>query len=180
MSALASPSLAEIYLAKRDDLIRFLAARSGDRALAEDLVQELYLRLDRAAPGDGIDNPAAYLYRMAANLLLDHRRGAARTIRREADWVDANSHQLGGEAVDDGVAADARLDAKMRLARVKAAIDELPPQCRRVFTLHKLEGNSHAEVAATLGISRKAVEKHMTTALKHLVVLRTDAGNPGG
>ncbi len=50
-----------------------------------------------------------------------------------------------------------------------AALDELPPQCRKAFRLHKLDGLSHAETAAAMGISRSAVEKHISAALKFLL-----------
>jgi RNA polymerase sigma-70 factor (ECF subfamily) len=55
------------------------------------------------------------------------------------------------------------------LNQVVAALDELSPQCRRVFVMHKLEGLSHPEISARVGISRSTVEKHMGSALKHLI-----------
>ena len=48
------------------------------------------------------------------------------------------------------------------------AIGQLPPGAARVFKRHKLDGLSHGEVAAELGISRSAVEKHIAVALRHL------------
>jgi RNA polymerase sigma-70 factor (ECF subfamily) len=56
-----------------------------------------------------------------------------------------------------------------RLAEVRRALDELSPQCRRIFMLHKFEGLTHQEVAERANISRSTVEKHMHTALKHLM-----------
>jgi RNA polymerase sigma factor (sigma-70 family) len=51
-------------------------------------------------------------------------------------------------------------------------VETLPPQTQRVFRMHKLEGLSHAETAARLGVSKSAVEKHMITALKRLLARR--------
>jgi len=79
---------------------------------------------------------------------------------------------MGSEAVAAIPAADAAYEAKQRLERVVAALDELSPQCRRVFVMHKFEGLSHPEIAARIGISRSTVEKHMGTALKHLIKRR--------
>jgi RNA polymerase sigma-70 factor (ECF subfamily) len=52
---------------------------------------------------------------------------------------------------------------------VRRALDELSPQCRRIFVLHKFDGLSHKEIAERVNISRSTVEKHMHTALKHLI-----------
>ena len=68
-----------------------------------------------------------------------------------------------------GRSAEAALHAKQRLQAIVSVLDELSPQCRNVFVLHKFEGLTHPEIAARVGISRSTVEKHMTTALKHLV-----------
>ena len=49
-----------------------------------------------------------------------------------------------------------------------SAVANLPDGARRVFRLHKIDGMSHAEVAATLGISKSGVEKHIAVAMRHL------------
>ena len=51
---------------------------------------------------------------------------------------------------------------------VNSAALELPPQAQRAFRLHKFEGLSHAETARVMGLSVKAVEKHVSAALKAL------------
>jgi RNA polymerase sigma-70 factor (ECF subfamily) len=84
---------------------------------------------------------------------------------------------LGADAIVDLPDAEAVYEARERLARLAAAIAALPPQCRRVFTLHKLHGLSHAEVATRLNISRSAVEKHMSAALKHLARQEGEGGH---
>jgi RNA polymerase sigma-70 factor (ECF subfamily) len=75
---------------------------------------------------------------------------------------------VGVEEVDEAPDALAALAARQRLERIVQAVGELGPQTQRVFRLHKLEGLSHSETAAKLGISRSAVEKHMIAVLKHL------------
>jgi RNA polymerase sigma-70 factor (ECF subfamily) len=64
------------------------------------------------------------------------------------------------------------IDSKKRIAQLATLVDQMPPQRRRVFVLHKLEGRSYAEVAASLGVSRSAVEKHMIAALKQIGELK--------
>ena len=62
--------------------------------------------------------------------------------------------------------------------QLETAIAELPEGARRAFCLHKIDGLSHAEVAARLGISRSGVEKHIAVAMKNLRRLLADCG-PG-
>lgn len=156
------------YVAMRPDLIRFLAARLGDRAAADDVYQDMYLRLQGSQLPPEIENERAFLYKTAANLASDHRRGGQRRSARDKVWVDAVTQRIGADAVVDAVEPEAAIDSRRRLEALAAHIGELSPKCREVFVLHKLEGLGHAEVAARLGISRKTVEKHMTTALKSL------------
>lgn len=168
----------EAYVAKRGDLKRFLVARLGNEAEAEDVVQDVYLKVRAAKYAEEIANPGAFLYKVAANLALDHRRRQQRARARDGQWVEANHQKIGAEAIVDQPEAGAAYDAKQRLTRMIKALDGLSPQCRRVFMLHKLEGLSHRQVAARLNISTSTVEKHMNKALKQLV--RTLDSAPGG
>jgi RNA polymerase sigma factor (sigma-70 family) len=157
-----------VYTARRTDLARFLIARLGNREDAEDVLQELYLKVSRATADDVID-PAAYLYRMAMNLARDFRRGAARGRARDAGWAEASHTMVGTDAKDDMPSPESALAAKQRLAQVRLVLDGLSPQTRRIFVLHKIEGRSHQEIATALGISKSSVEKHMHAALQRLI-----------
>ena len=53
-----------------------------------------------------------------------------------------------------------------KLDRVKVAIAEMPPQCQRVFIMHKVYGFKYKEISQQLGISVSTVEKHIMTGLK--------------
>lgn len=171
-------ALIEAYLDRRADLVRFFTLRLRSDAAAEDLVQEIYVRLARVADDIAIENPAAYLYRLGSNLMLEQMRGQRRSAARDAAWGDAQAMTLGPDPVADEVAADEALAARQRLTAVVEAVRELPPRTQEVFRLHKLEGLSHTETAARLGVSRSAVEKHMIAVLKHLAV--RIAANTGG
>lgn len=161
----AAPSeLIALYLSRRADLLRFFQARTGSAAAAEDLLQELYIKLSGAPPAE-IENGAAYLYRAGLNLLLDKKRAEMRNQRRDRAYVDVHSGALGES--DEPSPEDAA-EARHRLDRLLSVVKTLPPQCQRVFRMHKLEGMTHEEVARSLGISRSAVEKHVITALKRL------------
>lgn len=160
--------LVQAYLARRANLVRFLVARAGSQAAAEDLAQELYLKIAGRTEPLAADNPTALLYRMALNLMRDRFRGETRAAARDSDWRSAHGVTLAGEDVADEIPADEAVASRQRLRRLIDAVADLPPQMRRAFTLHKLDGLSHARTAEVMGLSVKSVEKHVSAALKHL------------
>lgn len=164
----ARDPLLEAYLERRANLVRFLTTRTGSRTAAEDLAQDLYVRLAAREPGPAPDNPTALLYRAAMNLLLDRARGESRSAARDAAWRETARMSLGGEEVADEPGAEAVVASRQRLRQLVDAVAELPPQMQRAFRLHKLEGLSHAETARAMGLSVKSVEKHVSAALKAL------------
>jgi RNA polymerase sigma factor (sigma-70 family) len=162
------PTLLAVYLARREDLKRYFTLRLGSPDAAEDLVQDVYFKI-AAGVGAEIANPAAFLYRLGSNLMLDRLKQQRRAVRRDDGWAQTQAVRLGGEAVADAPSADDALASRQRLARMVTALDELPPGCRQAFRLHKLEGLSHAETAAAMGVSKSTIEKHISAALKHLL-----------
>lgn len=154
----------------RTELVRFLAARLGDMGAAEDTYQEIFVRLRQARLPEDVGNARAFLYKMAYNLANDARRSRRRRTVRDNAWTDTVTHKVGIDAVADNPDVDAAIDAKRTLDLLLSGLVELPAKCREVFTLHRLRGLSHREIADSLGITTKTVEKHMTTALKHLAL----------
>jgi RNA polymerase sigma-70 factor (ECF subfamily) len=162
-------SLIGLYLERRADLVRFFTVRLRSTPAAEDLVQDIYVRLSSLEDAPEIQNPMAYLYRLGSNLMLDRLRGERRTANRDGAWLDSQTTRIGVHEVSAEPSAEAAVAARQRLQLLTEALTELSPQTQRVFRMHKFEGLSHPEVAAALGISRSAVEKHMMAALKHLL-----------
>lgn len=158
--------LLAILAAERAALLRFLAARTGDPAGAEDLLQELWIKVRQAGHGP-IGNGRAYLFRMAQNLVLDGLRERRRREARESAWI-GEAAPTGADPADAAATAEEQLIARGEAERLACAVETLPEGARRVLRLHKIEGLSHAEVAARLGISRSGVEKHMAVAMAHL------------
>ena len=153
----------------RAELRRFLVARTGSEAEADDLLSELWIKITVATSGP-IANPKAYLFRMANNLALDRVRERRRRERREQDWT---ADQLGREDTSLEVADPARtaeqaLIDQEEVLKLAEAIGQVPAGARTVLRMHKLEGLSHGEVAKRLGITKSAVEKHMAVAMTHL------------
>jgi RNA polymerase sigma-70 factor (ECF subfamily) len=171
MDSTAAPEnpLLAVYLEKRANLVRFFAARLGSLEAAEDLTQDLYLKLSVMDAIEDVQNPMALLYRMGANLMLDRLRRERRSAAREDAWLKIARTTVGGEDVVDQPPADEALAGRQRLAQLIAGLDGLPPRMRQAFRLHKLEGLSHAETARAMGVSISAVEKHVSGALKALL-----------
>lgn len=161
--------LIEAYLRKRTDLVRFFTLRTGSPSAAEDIVQDLYLKIQASAPPGDLQSPEAYLYRMGSNVMLDRIKQQRRQDNREQRWGRETSVIDGGEPVVDEPAAEDAITSRQRLAKLVAAVENLPPQVATAFRLQKFEGLSHKEVADRLGVSRSAVEKYLMSALKALL-----------
>lgn len=125
---------------------------------AEDYLHSAFLRLEEYRRGHTVENPAGFLVRAAVNIAADEaRRPAARTTepRPVDDLIDiADSEPL----------ADEVLAARKRLERVKAGLAQLSPRTREIFLMHRVEGLKYREIAAELGITVSAVEKHVAKA----------------
>lgn len=167
--------LSAIFEQRKAQIRRFLVARTASDADADDLLNELWLKVG-STPAGPVDNPSSYLFRMANNLVLDRNREARRRGRRESEWsADRHGrHPPGAEVADPAPSAEDNLIERDEAARLRAAIDQLPEGARRVLRMHKFEELNHGEVAARLGISKSAVEKHMAVAMTHLRRLLKD------
>ena len=160
--------LLSAYMERREDLLRYFRVRLRSDEAAEDLVQDIYLKIvDRR--GETIENPAAYLYRLGTNLMLDRIKVRRRAEARDAEWHGTNVSDVGGVQVAAEAPADEATAAKLQLSRILEAVKALPPAAQEAFRLHKLEGLSHAETATAMGVSRSSVEKYMMASLKLIV-----------
>lgn len=142
------------------DLLRFLTRRTGSADRAADLAQDTYLRLAALAPASvDVQNPRAYVYRIAGNLAIDAARRDGR-LPLDMTFVDA------GERSADP-SPEARALARERLRLLEAALDELPANPRAALLLNRVEGLTFAEIASRLGVSESMVAKYIARALKH-------------
>lgn len=159
--------LALVYAQERAALLRFVRARCGEAAEAEDIVQEMWIRLQTHGTGP-VGNGRGYLFSMANNMVLDRARERRRRAARERNWSEAVQGPATEPAAAPGPAAEDALIEQEELRQLAAAVASLPHRARQAFSMHKVEGCSHAEVAARLGISRSGVEKHIALAMRHL------------
>lgn len=145
----------------RKPLLQLLTRRLGCSHTAEDLVQETYLRVIQQDSLEGIANLPAYLFRIASNLVIDHGR-------RAAVHVEGYGEPLEEDLVCPNPLPDRVAEAGEALAILSQLIAELPPQCRRIFLMHRVQHMSHVEIAEQLNISPRTVETQIGKALKIL------------
>jgi RNA polymerase sigma-70 factor (ECF subfamily) len=143
-------------------LLNFFRKRASNPAEVPDLVQQVFLRLAQYHKIGQIQNPEGFIFQTAANVLTDHfRRLAVRAphaCSAEADDA-ATSSYLTPERVLLGEEA---------LERLVHALKNLPNRTRDVFVLRCFDGLRSAEVAQRMGISVRAVEKHVVKAMAYI------------
>nr|WP_208408657.1 sigma-70 family RNA polymerase sigma factor [Sphingomonas vulcanisoli] len=139
-------------------LLRLLAARLRDPDLAEEMLQELWIKLE-AMPSGPIADPTAYLYRMANNLAFDRRRSEMRRSAREGVWLDTQDDV-------EHASAERTLIARERLDELKAALDALPERTALIFRRYRIDGVPRRDIALDEGISVSAIEKHLQRAYR--------------
>lgn len=165
--------LEAVLLANRPALLRFLTARGGGTD-AEDLFQEMWIKLSTLAPSGPIAEPLAYLYKIADNMVHDRRRAAMRRERRDHAWTGLTMGE-GALATAPQPSAERVLLGREELARLDALIAGLGERTADVLRRYRVEGISQKLIAAQLGISLSAVEKHLQRAYRALAADRIAA-----
>jgi len=153
-------SLRFVLVSKYKELRRKLTLRLGSRDLAEDVLHDIYLRLDRRSDQGPVANPQAYLLQAAANLATDRRRADRRLLSSEevATFLD----------IDDGKpVAEDRTDSHLEMSQFQKALAELPERRREILLAARVDELPHREIAARFSISTRTVEIELKRALEH-------------
>ncbi|MBT2745782.1 MULTISPECIES: sigma-70 family RNA polymerase sigma factor [unclassified Lysobacter] len=152
-----------VSLRYRMPLRGFFSKRVKDAAEVEDLTQEVFLHLIRRARGGPIEHVEQYVFQVAANTLRDWGRRRRARAQDAHESFDAEMHQPATDISPERV-----LLGKEEIKRVNAVLRGLPERTRDVFVLRALEKKKYAEIAVMMGISVRAIEKHMAKALAQL------------
>lgn len=147
----------------RAELHRFLMRRVDCEHIANDLLQDTYLRLVDYRNQAQIENPRAFLYRVAGNLAVDHQRSHQRQKSLTAN-LDNPDHQGDDTALNN---PEHILNQQQQLQRLQLAINQLDPVCRDVFIRSRFQSQTHQQIANDLGKSKSWVEKQIVQALRH-------------
>jgi RNA polymerase sigma factor (sigma-70 family) len=158
----ANPRLEALAAQYHTPLLRFFQRRLRGGADADDLVQEVFIRLARQEDLEAVDHLDGYVFQIAANVLRDRARRLA--VRAEPPTPPAF------DAIDEaGFSPERVLLGREALERMIAALYELPEKTRMVFSQYHFDGTAQVEIARRLGMSVSTVEKHMARANAHLL-----------
>lgn len=149
----------DLFLRYESDVKRYIQSQLSCQKLSEDLTQETWLRFSRMRNIEHIADIKSFLFKIAGNLAIDHLRHKQ---------VESRAQQLlSHSAESDRLSPERFVSGQQQVSQLNQALSELPPQCRVAFSLHRMKGKSYTEIANILGVSEKAVEKHISHALKH-------------
>jgi RNA polymerase sigma-70 factor (ECF subfamily) len=146
----------EFYLKAAPALRSYISRNCGSYDLAEDVMQEAFLRFLRTAP-PGMEEPAmkGYLYRTADSLLIDHWRREKRSKRWSLEMIFRKEQTPDRHPSDD----------------MSEAFRELKPQQRSLLWLAYVEGFDHREIAEAAGIKEHSVKVLLFRARKALAAV---------
>ncbi|WP_077032983.1 RNA polymerase sigma factor [Pelomonas sp. KK5] len=154
--------IAEV-LPQEPALMRLLGRHWRHSDELTDLRQDVYVRVYEAARASGLpENPRSFLFAVARNLIIDR----VRRLQVVDIELVAEPDALG--ALSDDIGPDRVADSRRELRRLQQALEALPPRCREVVTLRKIEGLSQKEIAEKLGIALGTVEKQVTLGIRAL------------
>lgn len=135
---------------------------------AQDIVQEAFLRLWRMGDGVDMETVEPLVYRIALNLASSSAR--SKKIWR---WVTLDAVR---ETISKGRPAEEEMAAEEELARMRAAVEALPEELRKVVMLCEFSGLSYRKIAEVLSIPEGTVGSRRNRALKRLKLMLSSAG----
>ncbi|WGL15548.1 sigma-70 family RNA polymerase sigma factor [Microbulbifer bruguierae] len=161
--------LDQIHTDTRKQLLASLC-RMLEPAQAEEVLQEAYLKLLQALREKRAPEPRAFLFRVARNLAISHLRHQKMASQHGGHLQLVMSPEQNHNDVEDQASRD------QEQALLISAINALPPKCRQVFVMRKIDGMPHSQISAVLGVSAKTVENHLARGMRlcreHIVQLR--------
>ncbi|MBB3191758.1 RNA polymerase sigma factor [Halomonas cerina] len=157
----AHPNLDTLFRRHAGDLAGYLRHQLPCPHLAEDFCQEVFLRLGQHPEPTRLEEPRAYLFRIARNLVIDHhRRCRSRPASQPLD--DPGLCLACPRPCPEEVT-----ERRLCLMRLCEALDALPPRQRQALTWHRLEGLPQAEIGRRLGVSERMAGRYVAQAIEH-------------
>lgn len=149
------------------DLLKHIFFHTKCIDASQDVLHDALLRFAFSKHGAQAVEPHAYLRTVVKNLLTDNFQLSSRfvTLTDHADNPTTEPHTADYSEANWALSPERILDIQQRLQAIQHIINCLPPKCREVFWLFRIEGLRQAEIAAQLNISVNMVERHVIRAL---------------
>lgn len=142
------------------ELHRFLVRRLPQSHDANDVIQEIFLRILRVDRPELVRKPLAYVYGIAAHVVCEFRlRGQHDRVTFDSETVDQAAEH------PEHVAPDEMLESLISVQQLERTLVHLSPTHKAVLLLHKRDGLSREEVAERLGLSTHTVKKYLCQAM---------------
>ena len=156
----------ELFRAMHAPLCEVADSYVRSQAIAEEIVQDLFFAIwMKRERLPNVDSLQAYLFTAARNRSLHHLRHRA-MVRRWTSWAGAKSDVAGVAALPP--LADETLEVDERRARIRRAINRLPPRARLALVLQRDHDMTQVQIAEAMDVSLKGVEKLLATARRKL------------
>ncbi|KRC70128.1 putative RNA polymerase sigma factor FecI [compost metagenome] len=153
-------SLVSIFLERYNDFRSQLKRRLGSEDLAHDAMQEAFLKVNDLPASSSIQQPAAYLFRVALNIAEDQRRRDSRLLTGVEISELIN---MTDEAADPARIAQGR----SQIDAFRRALRGLPERTQQMVLAARVHELPHAEIARRYGVSERIVSKELKRALEH-------------
>lgn len=149
----------DFYKSNIQFVTNFSSYKSGDQDAALDLVQEAFLKMWEKCSEISYEKAKSYLFTSVNNLFLNQKKHEKVVLKYAQNSPNLDINNQNPEYL---------LEEQEFKSKLKNAIENLTEAEREVFLLNRIDGKKYREIAELLGISQKAVEKRMSSALKKL------------
>lgn len=145
-------------------ILNYLFYLSGDSGLSEDLAQDVFLQLWEKRDEVKDETVRAYLYTIARNTFLKSTRRQKYDLKFRSEYFEENEHE----------SPEFIMEMKEFDRKLQEVLAALPEKSRVVFLMNRMDGITYREIAESLGVTVKAVEKQMSKALS---IIREQLGS---
>ncbi len=164
-------AVAEHFRDHHRDILGFLRSRVRMPEQAEDLLQQVFLKVMQRSDWSELRNPEAYLRTTARHVLADFYR--SQNARDQGIVLEYQEFRHADETWSPG----GSLRSREFFDRLAAMLESLSPQVRKAFVLSRVYGYTYAEIGRALSISPRTVEKHVAKGLAWCFEYLSDAGD---
>lgn len=141
-------------------LLAYVITYNHNKVAAEDIVQQAFIKLWlNRKKLDGSKSPKNYLYTIAYNLFID----STKKNQKEQNYLN----EVWKKSLEQVIEEDEQA-LESRIQKIKSLMGTLPPKCKEILHLNKVEGVKYKDIALRLGISIKTVESQMRIAFQKI------------